>query len=156
MYTLCRHDESDAYEHAIAYYNSISASTESGNVIRIFFERLCAANVTEAFLFARCQHDKSHHNLWKRLIEQVLKLPSGPEKAAKSAEMVLLPMDNQEATIFSDFLRSGPGSRLPGANDSLIMRTMVLGGRYKETNHRKRTHGKIDGLDWRVLQEPSR
>ena len=86
----------------------------------------------------------------------MLKLPSGPEKAAKSAEIVLLPMDNQEATIFSDFLRSGPGSRLPGANDSLIMRTMVLGGRYKETNHRKRTHGKIDGLDWRVLQEPSR
>ena len=86
----------------------------------------------------------------------MLKSPSGPEKAAKSAEMVLLPMNSREATIFSDFLRSGPGSRLPGATDSLIMRTMVLGGRHKEASHRKRNHRKIDGLDWAVLQENSR
>ena len=151
MLTLCRHSLDGSYDYAIAYYNSMPSSIQSGDVLKAFFERLSVASVTEAFYFSRSQGDPLNQQLFQNLLQSIMKLPSGGEKAAKSAELILLPLNAQEEALFSDYLGSGSGSKLPGAVDSIMMRDMALNKRKKLSGRKKRSHRKINGLDWTVL-----
>ena len=153
MYTLCQHSPDGSYDHALAYYNAVSSSIESSRVLQVFFECLCAASVTEAFRFARSQRHTSDLDLFTKLLDIIMRLPSGEEKATKSAELILLPMDDQEEKAFHEYLGSGPGSKLPGAADTVIMRDIALSRQNKGNNRKKRSHRKIDGLDWSLLND---
>lgn len=133
----------------------MSSSIKSDEVLKPFFERLAGASVTEAFYFARSLGDPLDQQLFQDLLQSVMKLPSGGEKAMKGTELILLPLNAQEEALFSEYLGSGSGSKLPGAADSVMMRDIALSKYKKGSNRRKRSHRKIDGLDWTVLNNAS-
>ena len=151
MYTLCRHSPQGSYDHVMAYYNSVSSCIQSEKVLEAVFRRVCDASVPEAFYFARSKGEPLNQRLFENLLKSVMKLPNGSEKGGKSAELVLLPLNAQEEAFFSKYLNSGSGSKLPGAVDTIMMREVATGKQFKSTSRKKRSHRRIDGLDWTAL-----
>lgn len=67
--------------------------------------------------------------------------------------MINLPLNEDEESWFTEFLKDGKGKNLAGANDTLIMRAIAI-GRPESVSRDRRTGDsqKIDGVDWNTLR----
>ncbi|KAL9137739.1 MAG: hypothetical protein Q9175_001048 [Cornicularia normoerica] len=151
LYTLCRHSLDATLP--IAYYQTVSPAITSGKVLETYFLTLCHVSVTEAFYFSRTQGDLNHRVLFEKLLNFVHANSDGAIKATRGVELISLPLNEEEASWFTEFLEDGKGRNLPGANDTLIMRAIAI-GRPESVSRDWRTGNsqKIDGVDWNTLR----
>lgn len=152
MSTLCTHPEQHDDKLPLAYYYTVSPAITSPNVIEVFFSALAKVSVTEAFFWARKQGGSSHRRLFEQLIGAVLDGKEGEDRAGRSVELIHLPFSKEEETWFGAYLSDGKGRGLPGAEDTLSVRRIVVGrpgavaqsgGGFGSKNH--------DSMDWSSL-----
>lgn len=113
---------------------------------------LCRANITEAFFFSRAQGGLNHRALFEKLITFVHSKSVGKDRALRGVELIGLPLDQEEATWFNEFLTHDNGNMLSGAADTLIMRGIATGQSDLKTQQRRMASNKtIDGINWATL-----
>lgn len=151
LYTLCRHAHDGTLP--VAYYQSVSPVITSGKTLETYFLTLCRVSVTEAFYFSRTQGDLNHRVLFEKLIDFVHARSQGAIKATRGVELISLPFNKEEESWFTEFLEDGKRKKLAGANDTLIMRAIAIGGS-ESISHDwgKENSQKIDGIDWHTLR----
>ena len=136
----------------IAYYHTISPPVSSDRTLERYCQVLCRFSITEAFFFSRTQGERNHQVLFERLIHYVLSMSRGDGRGECALELVGLPLDGDEQSWFDDYLRHGKGAKLPGAEDTLIMRDLVVGkiGHMGDLR-RKQSERKIGGVSWSII-----
>lgn len=154
LYALCR----DALEHEhnlpLAYFHTVSPCIATKQVLELFFQVLCRSSITEAFYFSREQSEFTHRHLFEKLIDFVLGNSSGNSQSKRSVELISLPFDDVENLWFDDYLEEGKGRKLPGANDTIIMRGLTKGDPTFLVDHAQSVNGrKIDGVNWVSFRE---
>ncbi len=152
LYTLCRHAPDATLP--VAYYQTVSPAITSGKILEIYFLTLCRVSITEAFYFSRTQGDLNHRVLFEKLINFVHASSHGAVKAVRGVELINLPLHKDEEDWFMEFLKDGKGKNLAGANDTLIMRAILIGRSESVSQDRRKGNSqKIDGVDWHTLRD---
>jgi len=153
LYTLCRHSPTNDIALPVAYYQTIQPCIRSSKVMEAYFLILCRASITEAFYFSRTQGDLNHRFLFGKLITFVHSKSVGKIKATRGAELIGLPLNQEEETWFTEFLTQGRGSMLSGAADTLMMRAIAIERPIPDAQYRRMTSGeKIDGVSWEIVR----
>lgn len=68
--------------------------------------------------------------------------------------MISLPFDDVENIWFDEYLKEGKGKKLPGANDTIIMRGLMKGDPTFLVDHAQSVNGrKVDGVNWVNFRE---
>lgn len=120
----------------------------------MFFQVLCQSSITEAFYFSREQGESTHRHLFEKLIDFVLGNSSGNSQGKRSVELISLPFDDVENSWFDEYLEEGKGRKLPGANDTIIMRALTKGDPTFLIDHAQSVNGvKVDGVNWATFRE---
>lgn len=120
----------------------------------MFFQVLCRSSITEAFYFSREQSEFTHRYLFEKLIDFVLGNSSGNSQGKKCVELISLPFDEVENVWFDEYLEDGKGRKLPGANDTIIMRGLTKGDPTFLVDHAQNVNGrKVDGVNWVTFRE---
>lgn len=120
----------------------------------MFFQVLCRSSITEAFYFSREQSEFTHRHLFEKLIDFVLGNSSGNSQGKRSVELISLPFDDVENLWFDEYLEEGKGRKLPGANDTIIMRGLAKGDPTFLVDHAQSVNGrKVDGVNWATFRE---
>jgi len=154
LYTLCCHVPEDDSTLPLAYYHTVSVPITSSKVLEAFFLISCRASVTEAFFFSRSQGELTQRGLFERLIDFVLTGSEGALRASRSAELVTLPLNENEESWLKEYLEEGDGKRSQGAADTLILRAMMTGrfGSIRNQSEIARDR-KINDLNWASLRD---
>ena len=151
LYTLCRHAPNATLP--IAYYQTVSPAITSGRVLETYFLTLSRVSITEAFYFSRTQGNLNHRVLFEKLINFIHADSHGAKKATRGVELISLPLDKEEESWFTEFLKDGKGRKLPGASDTLIMRAISTGQSESVSQERRKWNSqKIEGMDWHTLR----
>lgn len=138
--------------YVLAYYNAVAPDLQSGPVLNAVFACMTQASVTEAFFFARQQGGSLHRHLFEELAYLVITAKAGEQKAQMAEELVGLPLNADEFDWFQRFLSSGSGHDLPGAQDILIMRMLLMDRMEDVERILERTEDRqVNGLSWRSL-----
>ncbi|KAI1407977.1 nuclear pore complex assembly-domain-containing protein [Hypoxylon sp. FL1857] len=124
---LVRHVKNDDYSLALAYYHTVQPIIQSPQALGLLFDALARSSVIDAFQFSRSHADFMRRQLFQRLVISVLESAHKKESVDKALELTSLPFDAQEEQWFQECLDSGEGKRLPGANDTLLMRRIATG-----------------------------
>lgn len=120
----------------------------------MFFQVMCRSSITEAFYFSREQSEFTHRHLFEKLIDFVLGNSSGNSQGKRSVELIRLPFDDVENLWFDEYLAEGKGRKLPGANDTTIMRALTKGDPTILVDHAQSVDGrKVDGVNWVSFRE---
>lgn len=120
----------------------------------MFFQVMCRSSITEAFYFSREQSEFTHRHLFEKLIDFVLGNSSGNSQGKRSVELIRLPFDDVENLWFDEYLAEGKGRKLPGANDTTIMRALTKGDPTILVDHAQSVDGrKVDGVNWVTFRE---
>lgn len=120
----------------------------------MFFQVMCRSSITEAFYFSREQSEFTHRHLFEKLIDFVLGNSSGNSQGKRSVELIRLPFDDVENLWFDEYLAEGTGRKLPGANDTTIMRALTKGDPTILVDHAQSVDGrKVDGVNWVTFRE---
>lgn len=120
----------------------------------MFFQVMCRSSITEAFYFSREQSEFTHRHLFEKLIDFVLGNSSGNSQGKRSVELIRLPFDDVENLWFDEYLGEGKGRKLPGANDTTIMRALTKGDPTILFDHAQSVDGrKVDGVNWVTFRE---
>ncbi|KAL9104347.1 MAG: hypothetical protein Q9163_000693 [Psora crenata] len=133
----------------IAYYQAVSPPIRSSSTLERYCDVLCKFSVTEALVFSRSQGAYNHQVLFERLLYCAL---SKWRTHQHAIELVGLPLDEEEEAWLIEYLGNGKGSKLPTAEDTLIMRE-IAAGRMDRLRYFRRTHSgrNIEGLDWDTI-----
>lgn len=154
LYTLCCHAPEDDSTLPLAYYHTVSAPITSSKVLEAFFLILCRTSVTEAFFFSRSKGELTQRGLFEQLIDFVLTRSRGALRASRSAELVTLPLNEDEESWLEEYLREGDGKKSPGAADTLIIKAMTTGRSGSIHNQSEIARDrKINDLNWASLRD---
>jgi hypothetical protein len=152
LYALCRHAPPHDPTLPLAYYHTVSPPLTSPKVLSAFFDRFCAASLTEAFFFARSQGSFRHRHLFEQLITFVVNSSKGEIRGNRAVELIGLPFNEEEEEWFEDFLTEGKGKELHEARDTLMVRKVVKGEIQDAVELGKKLSGKkMDGVNWTSL-----
>ncbi|KAI0838551.1 nuclear pore complex assembly-domain-containing protein [Hypoxylon sp. FL0890] len=124
---LVRNAKNDDYSLALGYYHTVQPVIQSSHALEMLFDALARSSVVDAFQFSRSHADYMRRQLFQRLVLSVLETAHRKETVNKALDLTSLPFDAQEEQWFREFLESGEGKRLPGANDTLLMRKIATG-----------------------------
>lgn len=154
LYTLCCHAPQDDSTLPLAYYHTFSVPITSSKVLEAFFLILCRTSVTEAFFFSRSKGELTQRGLFEQLIDFVLTRSRGALRASRSAELVTLPLNEDEESWLEEYLKEGDGKTSQGATDTLVMRAMTTGqfGSIQNQSEIARDR-KINDLSWASLRD---
>lgn len=96
----------------------------------------------------------TQRGLFEQLIDFVLKRLKGALRASRSAELVTLPLNEDEESWLEAYLKEEDGHSSQGAADTLLMRAMIterFGSIQDQSgNTRDRT---INNLNWASLRD---
>ena len=131
----------------------MSPIIESWSVLQALLAVQCQASITEAFYFTRQHAENQHKILFERLISAALSTGPGPQRAARSVELINLPFTASEESWFEEYLSKGKGQTLSGAKETVTMRKLAM-ARYEDALASWKGPGgrKIDGLSWETLK----
>ena len=91
--------------------------------------------------------------LFEKLIGFVHGKSKGANRASRGVELITLPLDDDEERWFDEYLGEGNGRSLPGAVDSLTMRSIATGCPATVLqNSRFNNEQTIDGISWDNIQ----
>lgn len=82
----------------------------------------------------------------------VLGQSPGSEKASRAIELIGITLDDDEEAWFEEYLNGVEGSKLPGAPDTLIMRSIVTNRKVPKSDYGVlKNAGKLGGISWDTL-----
>ena len=154
LYALCRHSPRNDLTLPLAYYHTVSPIISSDKVLDVFFNILCQLSITEAFFFSRDKGEFVHHHLFERLISFVHGNCGGNKRAARSIELISLPLNDMEDSWLDSYLTGGKGKLLYGSKDTVMMRRITTGRTQEAVELKTNMTGKkMDGIDWPSVRE---
>ncbi|PVH97717.1 hypothetical protein DM02DRAFT_644043 [Periconia macrospinosa] len=140
----------------LAYFNCADPPLDSDTVRLQFTKYMAMRNVTETYYWIRSRPEHEQRQLLEALVEQTLY--EGHEPADnypavdRAVEFTGLPFDEEEEKWLESFLTEGKGRKLPGAEDTVIMRR-IANGRLRDVVGEEWPKGrKMDGVNWEVLR----
>ena len=90
--------------------------------------------------------------LFGSLVHYILANSTGEDKAQCAMELVGLPLNEDEQVWLEDYLGHGKGSKIPGAEDTIIVKEITTGRINGMGTHQSRMSGrKIDSVDWSTI-----
>lgn len=140
----------------MAYFNSADPPLDSEPVRLLFTKYMAVRNVSETYYWIRSRPDHEHKQLLETLVEQTFY--SGHQQSSvypatdRAVDFTSLPFDEEEEKWLEAFLTMGRGRKLPGAEDTVIMRR-IAGGRLRDVTEKGPRGRKIDGVNWEVLRD---
>lgn len=152
LYYLCQFAPEEDSTLPLAYYHTVSVPITESATLEAFFTILCRSSITEAFFYSRSRGEPAHRGLFEQLIDFVLVKSQGSLRGSRSAELVTLPLNEEEELWLEEYLTEGEGKRKQGAADTLIMRAMTTGrfDAMQEQSERLRDR-KINNITWARL-----
>ncbi|KAI9841221.1 MAG: hypothetical protein M1838_003666 [Thelocarpon superellum] len=154
LYTLLRHAPPTDPTLPLSYYHTVSPALTTPKIRDAVFAALCTVSITESFSFARGWDDFAHRHLLEQLVAHVLSQSSGETRARDGVELVNVPMTEEEAGWFEEYLATGRGRTLHGAKDTLMMWRLATGRYAAVLEDGKGPSGrKVDGVNWTVLRD---
>ena len=154
LLTLIRHPKCDN-NLALAYSLTVRPPLQNPQTLDAYFNLLCQANVVEAYRYAQQQPESKNKALFEKLIVFVHAESAGEARADLALLLLGLPLTEVEERWFEDCLLHGPGSKYPGAKDSVIMRQIAT-GKNLETTLDRQSGPRINGLIWDDIQSSMR
>ncbi|KAI9791796.1 MAG: hypothetical protein M1833_001320 [Piccolia ochrophora] len=152
--TLVKHAPPNDFTLPLAYYHTVSPALTNAKSLDTFFSVLCRVSVTEAFYFSHGQASSVHKRLFEQLISFALSHARGEERSNNCAELVNLPLTQQEESWLEGYLLTGDGKSLNGSRDTVMMRRIGTGKFQEVMDDRRGPSGrKVQGLNWDSLQE---
>ncbi|KAI9757042.1 MAG: hypothetical protein M4579_003611 [Chaenotheca gracillima] len=152
--TLVRHAPKNDMSLPLAYYHAVSPTLSSPKALDALYTALSRASITEAFYFARGHDEQTHCRLLEHLIHESLTFLRGEERANRAVELINQPFTEEEEGWFIEYLTSGKGKTLHGANDTVMMRRIATGNFAAIVEESKGPTGrKMDGLNWEIIKE---
>ena len=154
LYTLCQHGDYSDVTLPLAYYHAVSPIITSNKVLEAFYDVQCRASITEALYFSRSHGEPIHEFLFEKLIDFIHANSAGETRAARAVEFISLPFNEAEEIWLEQYLASGKGSALQGANDTLMMRKLATGRSQDAMDFGRNLNGqKINGVNWTVIKD---
>ena len=125
LYILTRHCQRNS-GLPLHYYHTVSPALASIKVLDAVFDAICRTSVTEAYQFCQTQGELARRQLFEKLVSFVHGSSSGVVRGRRAIELINLPLDNDEEDWFEEYLLTGKGKGLYGANDTILMRRLAL------------------------------
>ena len=123
-------------------------------MLETYFSILCRLSVTGSFFLYSKQSAPTNSRLFERLIDLVLSNPEDIDRSSQSVELINLPLSQDEESWLSDHLTEGKGRNLPGAKDTLMMRSITTGRLSKFSDESKGFTGRtVGGINWATVKE---
>lgn len=135
-----RHAKDNDYSLPLAYYHTTQPVFKTSEAVDLLFGALVRTSITEALFFSRKYPEHTRQLLFEKLVSSVLEEQS--LGGARSKELVGLPLDGFEETLFQEYLTNGEGSKLKLAASTVETRQIITG--------RHRGQIRIRGLDENV------
>ncbi|KIY03261.1 uncharacterized protein Z520_01728 [Fonsecaea multimorphosa CBS 102226] len=152
LLTLLRHPKCEP-SLATAYYIAMSPPLEDPAVLEAYYELIITNNLVEAYYFAQRQNEAKHKMLFDKLVVAVHQNSPGQSRSERAALLVGLPLTAQEEAWFERCILDGAASKLPGAKDSLMARTIAMGRSTSDSTALSRLKGdSIGGINWEVVR----
>ncbi|KAF1928942.1 uncharacterized protein M421DRAFT_420170 [Didymella exigua CBS 183.55] len=145
----------------LAYYNCVKPPLEDQKVRSEFAKYLSHRNITETYYWVHTRPEYEQKPLLEILIEQTLEKSVwnngvGEEvysREEKAMELVSLPFSDEEENFIEEFLTKGKGRTYRNAEDTVMMRRIVI-GRLSDVAKDQDTRGRrADGVDWDSLKD---
>ncbi|KAF2500030.1 hypothetical protein BU16DRAFT_556519 [Lophium mytilinum] len=138
---------------ALAYFHAVRPPLERKEVRDKFVDYLAERSVVEAFYFVRGRPEDERRGLVEIVVASALGAFSGVRKAARGAELVDLPLDEEEEGWVEEYLVEGKGRNLHGARDTVMARRIAT-GRYRQALHDGGVKGRrYDEVTWDVVKD---
>ena len=133
----------------MSYYISVSPPLASLDLKKSYFALLAASSVTQAYIFTQSQPLDVRQTLFEDLVITTLSGAADETRAAKSMELIALPLAPEEDACFEQCLLYGKGSQCANAKDTVIARRIAMGRDPSGPGALDRTRGpKIGGRNW--------
>lgn len=154
LVALLRHPKSDP-SLATAFYICASPPLEDPKALDAYSDLLSSKNPIEAVHLARKQDQTNHKRLLDKLIVKILQEKATNRRAEQATLLVGMSLTRQEEEWLELCLLSGPASKLPGANDTVLVRRIATGRLSpKDEGVTGRLKGeKIDGVNWENVRQ---
>ena len=147
----------------LAYFNCVKPPLASDAVRQSFVRYLTVRNVTEAYYWVRTRPEHEQKALLEALVEQVLDLRAwgGADaervdhlysREERAVELVGLPFSEQEEEWVEEYLTTGKGRVLRGAEDTVLMRKIATGKLNSFVSGKARSGKQHNGVDWNILK----
>lgn len=137
---------------AMAYYITVRPPLRNRHTLDSLFALLIAANVTEAYNFAKLNPD--HQRLFEDLVVSIHQEDTSEARAQRALQLIGLPLSDEEEAWFEECLLKGRAAKSPGAKDSVLMRRLVTGKLRSGSGAVDRLKGsKIDGVNWEDIRQ---